>query len=91
MPEKHSYLFGQIYWLGFQRAIVQYDGPAHERSIGLTFWRKVKYFLDAFTASPTCRCAPPRPRCALGLSLCYAAFVAGCVCSGTSRCPALRR
>jgi len=79
MPEKHSYLFGQIYWLGFQRAIVQYDRAARPSGAsGWTFWRKVKYFLDAFTAFSY---LPMRAASALGVALatlgfCYAAFVA---------------
>jgi dolichol-phosphate mannosyltransferase len=51
MPERNSYIFGQIMWVGFRRAVVPYDrGPrAHGRS-AWTFWRKLKYFIDAFTA-----------------------------------------
>ena len=51
MPEKHSYLFGQIMWLGFRRAVVRYD--RQKRRSGRSGWtlsRKLKYFIDAFTA-----------------------------------------
>jgi polyisoprenyl-phosphate glycosyltransferase len=51
MPEKHSYLFGQIMWLGFRRAIVHYTREKRRRGTsGWTISRKVKYFIDAFTA-----------------------------------------
>lgn len=51
MPEKHSYLFGQVLWLGYRRAVLPYarESRAHGRS-GWTFARKLKYFIDAFTA-----------------------------------------
>jgi dolichol-phosphate mannosyltransferase len=51
MPERNSYLFGQVMWVGFRRGSVFYDRASrqHGRS-AWTFWRKVKYFLDAFTA-----------------------------------------
>jgi dolichol-phosphate mannosyltransferase len=51
MPEKHSYLYGQIMWLGFRRAVVPY-ARARRRSgrSGWTLSRKLKYFIDAFTA-----------------------------------------
>jgi dolichol-phosphate mannosyltransferase len=51
MPEKHSYIFGQIIWLGFRRAILYYDrgSRAHGKS-AWTVARKAKYFIDAFTA-----------------------------------------
>jgi hypothetical protein len=51
MPEKHSYLFGQIMWVGFRRAVVPYTRGA--RASGRSMWtlsKKVKYFIDAFTA-----------------------------------------
>jgi glycosyltransferase involved in cell wall biosynthesis len=51
MPEKNSYLFGQILWLGFTRAVIPYDrAPRAGGTSAWTFWRKVKYFIDAFTA-----------------------------------------
>jgi glycosyltransferase involved in cell wall biosynthesis len=51
MPEKHSYLFGQILWLGFRRDLLYYDRARRaDGQSGWTFWRKVKYFIDAFTA-----------------------------------------
>jgi polyisoprenyl-phosphate glycosyltransferase len=51
MPEKHSYLYGQIMWLGFRRAVVHYTRQKRQRGrSGWTLSRKVKYFIDAFTA-----------------------------------------
>jgi dolichol-phosphate mannosyltransferase len=51
MPEKNSYLFGQVLWVGFRRATVDYDRAARRSGRSAwTLWRKVKYFIDAFTA-----------------------------------------
>jgi len=51
MPEKNSYLFGQVLWVGFRRATVPYDRVARQSGRSRwTLWRKVKYFIDAFTA-----------------------------------------
>jgi dolichol-phosphate mannosyltransferase len=51
MPEKNSYLFGQVLWVGFRRATVHYDRAARRSGRSAwTLWRKVKYFIDAFTA-----------------------------------------
>jgi glycosyltransferase involved in cell wall biosynthesis len=51
MPEKHSYLFGQIMWLGFQRAVIPYDRQRRpDGRSGWTLSSKIKYFIDAFTA-----------------------------------------
>jgi polyisoprenyl-phosphate glycosyltransferase len=51
MPEKHSYLFGQVLWLGYRRVVLPYarETRAHGKS-AWTFARKLKYFIDAFTA-----------------------------------------
>jgi dolichol-phosphate mannosyltransferase len=51
MNERNSYIFGQIMWVGYQRAVVYYDRAAREE--GKSTWtiaKKVKYFIDAFTA-----------------------------------------
>jgi dolichol-phosphate mannosyltransferase len=51
MPEKHSYLFGQIMWVGFRRAVVHYSRAGRKGGgSGWTFSKKIKYFIDAFTA-----------------------------------------
>lgn len=51
MPEKNSYLFGQVLWVGFRRATILYDRAARTSGrSGWTLWRKVKYLIDAFTA-----------------------------------------
>ena len=51
MPEKNSYLFGQVMWVGFSQATVPYDRAARARGRSAwTFWGKVKYLIDAFTA-----------------------------------------
>ena len=73
MPEKHSYLFGQIMWLGFRRAVVLYDREArpHGRS-AWTFARKVKYFIDAFTAFSY---LPVRLASVTGFALAFLGFV----------------
>jgi dolichol-phosphate mannosyltransferase len=49
--EKNSYVFGLIMWSGFRQAVIEYD--RNERIHGTsmwTFWKKVKYFIDAFTS-----------------------------------------
>jgi len=51
MNERNSYIFGQIMWVGYERELVYYDRA--RRAAGETRWttmRKVKYFIDAFTA-----------------------------------------
>ena len=51
MGERNSYIFGQAMWVGFPRATVTYDRAARPggRS-GWTLRKKLKYFVDAFTA-----------------------------------------
>jgi glycosyltransferase involved in cell wall biosynthesis len=51
MAEKNSYIFGQAMWVGFERRTILYERS--EREHGRSRWttlRKVKYFIDAFTA-----------------------------------------
>lgn len=51
MPEKNSYLFGQVMWVGFRRETILYDRKARASGRSAwTLWRKVKYLIDAFTA-----------------------------------------
>ena len=51
LQEKNSYIFGQVMWVGFQRSVIYYD--RQEREHGQSRWttaKKIKYFIDAFTA-----------------------------------------
>lgn len=51
LAEKNSYIFGQTMWVGFRRQVVYYDRG--QRQHGHSRWtvaKKVKYFIDAFTA-----------------------------------------
>ena len=51
MEEKNSYIFGQVMWVGFERTVLYYTRAA--RAAGRSRWtvmRKVKYFIDAFSA-----------------------------------------
>ena len=51
MEEKNSYIFGQVMWVGFERTVLYYNRA--ERAGGRSRWtvmRKVKYFIDAFSA-----------------------------------------
>src|SRR5688572_26296892 len=51
MEEKNSYIFGQVMWVGFERTVLYYTRA--ERTGGRSRWtvmRKVKYFIDAFSA-----------------------------------------
>ena len=56
LPESHTSLVGQLYWLGFRRVEVPYQRlrREHGRS-GWTFRKKVRYLLDSvfsFTSLP---------------------------------------
>jgi dolichol-phosphate mannosyltransferase len=49
--EKNAHIIGLILWSGFERTIVEYDRGEREHGRSRwTFWKKVKYFTDAFTA-----------------------------------------
>jgi dolichol-phosphate mannosyltransferase len=49
--EKNSYIFGLIMWSGFRREVLEYDRAERRHGVSMwTFWRKVKYFVDAFSA-----------------------------------------
>jgi glycosyltransferase involved in cell wall biosynthesis len=51
MGEKNSYVFGQTLWLGFDPVVISYDRA--RRLSGTSRWtllKKIKYFIDAFTA-----------------------------------------
>jgi polyisoprenyl-phosphate glycosyltransferase len=79
MGERNSYIFGQVMWVGFERRVVYYDRAA--RAAGRSRWtmtRKIKYFIDAFTAFSY---VPVRAASTLGIVLAvvgflYAVFVA---------------
>jgi dolichol-phosphate mannosyltransferase len=72
MPEKNSYLFGQVLWVGYERATINYDrAPRGSGRSAWTTWRKVKYFIDAFTAFSY---LPVRAASLLGLLLACLGF-----------------
>jgi dolichol-phosphate mannosyltransferase len=72
MPEKNSYLFGQVLWVGFRRTTVLYDRAARRTGHSAwTLWRKVKYLIDAFTAFSY---LPVRAASLLGLILAGVGF-----------------
>lgn len=51
LQEKNSYIFGQVMWAGFDQSVVYYD--RQERMHGQSMWtftKKIKYFIDAFSA-----------------------------------------
>jgi dolichol-phosphate mannosyltransferase len=51
LQEKNSYIFGQVMWVGFEKSILYYDRL--ERQSGRSMWtftKKLKYFIDAFSA-----------------------------------------
>jgi dolichol-phosphate mannosyltransferase len=78
MGEKNSYIFGQTLWLGFDPLVIHYDRERREGGTSRwTLFRKVKYFIDAFTAFSY---LPVRAASATGfvlalLGFAYAAFV----------------
>jgi dolichol-phosphate mannosyltransferase len=72
MSERNSYVFGQVMWVGFQRAVIDYDrGPRGAGSSRWTLAKKAKYFIDAFTAFSY---LPVRAASFLGLALAVAGF-----------------
>jgi glycosyltransferase involved in cell wall biosynthesis len=72
MSEKNSYIFGQVMWLGFRKAVVEYDRVAREEgSSRWTLARKVKYLIDAFTSFSY---LPIRAASALGFLMALAGF-----------------
>ncbi len=51
MGERNSYIFGQAMWVGYRRRVIEYDrAPRPSGESAWTFAKKVKYFIDAFTA-----------------------------------------
>jgi dolichol-phosphate mannosyltransferase len=73
MGERNSYIFGQVFWVGFERRVVEYDRAGREE--GRSRWtlaKKAKYFVDAFTAFSY---VPIRAASALGFVLAIAGFV----------------
>ena len=73
MNERNSYIFGQIMWVGYERKVVLYDRARREE--GESRWtiaKKVKYFIDAFTAFSY---LPVRAATLLGTLLAFAGFV----------------
>jgi dolichol-phosphate mannosyltransferase len=73
MNERNSYIFGQIMWVGYQRHVVYYNRAARDE--GKSTWtvaKKVKYFIDAFTAFSY---FPVRAATLLGFLLGFCGFV----------------
>ncbi|MGE3911815.1 MAG: glycosyltransferase family 2 protein [Chloroflexota bacterium] len=73
MNERNSYIFGQIMWVGYERKVVYYDRAAREE--GESRWtiaKKIKYFIDAFTAFSY---LPVRAATLLGTLLAFLGFV----------------
>jgi dolichol-phosphate mannosyltransferase len=53
IQENNAYLMGLILWLGFDPAVIEYDRAARPARYGPSMWglgRRVKYFIDSFTA-----------------------------------------
>jgi dolichol-phosphate mannosyltransferase len=80
MPEKNSYLFGQVMWLGFRKDVVHYRREKRPR--GTSAWtvaKKIKYFIDAFAAFSylPLRAASVLGFLLAGAGLAYAALVVG--------------
>lgn len=53
LKDANPYLMGQILWLGFEPAILRYHRKEREKRYGRSMWtffRKVKYFADAFVS-----------------------------------------
>lgn len=51
MGERNAYVMGQILWLGFDREVIHYRRKGREKGESRwTFWKKLKYFIDAFAS-----------------------------------------
>jgi dolichol-phosphate mannosyltransferase len=73
LREQNSYIFGQVMWVGFSRAVLYYD--REERPGGRSLWttfKKIKYFIDAFAAFSY---LPLRLASALGIALAGVGFL----------------
>jgi polyisoprenyl-phosphate glycosyltransferase len=73
LAERNSYIFGQAMWVGFKRHIIYYERG--EREFGRSRWtklKKIKYFIDAFTAFSY---LPVRMASLLGFALAAGAFI----------------
>ena len=73
MGERNSYIFGQVFWVGFKRSVVEYDRTARDEGRSRwTFAKRAKYFVDAFTAFSY---LPIRAASLLGFVLALAGFL----------------
>ena len=73
LKEKNSHIFGQLMWVGFKRQVVHYDRG--RRSHGRSRWttaKKIKYFIDAFTAFSY---LPLRMASIMGMTLAALGFI----------------
>ena len=53
IQENNAYLMGLILWMGFEPGVVHYDRAARAAHYGPSMWglgRRVKHFIDSFTA-----------------------------------------
>lgn len=53
IQENNSYLMGLILWMGFDPGVIHYDREARPARYGPSMWglgRRVKHFIDSFTA-----------------------------------------
>jgi glycosyltransferase involved in cell wall biosynthesis len=72
MGERNSYIFGQAFWVGYRRQVIEYDrGPRGEGKSRWTLAKKAKYFVDAFTSFSY---LPIRAASLLGFLLAFAGF-----------------
>jgi len=73
LQEKNSHIFGQVMWVGFKRQVIYYD--RRERTHGRSGWttaKKIKYFIDAFTAFSY---LPLRVASVMGMTLAALGFI----------------
>lgn len=77
LKDANPYLMGQILWLGFEPVTLRYRRKEREKRYGRSMWtffRKVKYFLDAFVSFSY---APVRLATIFGLVLSFLGVVYG--------------
>jgi polyisoprenyl-phosphate glycosyltransferase len=72
MGERNSYIYGQAFWVGYRRRVIEYDrAPRAEGRSRWTFAKRAKYFVDAFTSFSY---LPIRAASLLGFLLALAGF-----------------
>ena len=79
LRDTNPYIMGQILWLGYEPVILRYRRKEREKKYGRSMWtffRKVKYLLDAFVSFSY---APVRLATLFGIASSFVGLVYACV------------